>query len=575
MIEVGRRFVAYILLLLFLVSTATAESTSSSWEQENSFVWEYDFEFGYISTAPLYHDEKIFVRTSGISEPAVTALGVDGEFHWKHSNPTTMSNDMSPLVYVQAGQGSCGSWPEMILVGWTDGTIDAILPNNGTVHWSTQTEVAGWGITGAFSVEEDSVVVPTRNGVGQYCLADGHQQWWVETDLGWRNGVTVSSQGYYVGSEIGNLWKVSPQGTAMLLSSFEGKIRHAPIQTDAGLLVHVQYASSSTVTLVHPEDGSILQEFPSGPSPGIPSLQDGKITTGDSSSLNMFSCNNTCQLTDTFSHHTNGEIGVSPQGWIVVPTNIPDSNWGVVSYDENQTASYSQIDVGIYGYGTSSPLWFSLDGINYTVFGNDQSLLRVFREVGTQNSQPPLQPAAGGDLVENEDEFDWSEQGLLFVMYVFLSMSAIFFLNRNKDLFLKSSSALMLMIALLILPELSSEWSKAFDEQFPQNSFDEDWNDEWPDAWLDTQIVTFEIEGQTFTVGGLTGHEDVLSLTQAAANELEFEFTAEESELGWYVSSIDDRQGQGWNYFVDGKKEVVSADKSPTELDTRVRWVLL
>ncbi|MDP6234266.1 MAG: hypothetical protein QF364_00310, partial [Candidatus Poseidoniaceae archaeon] len=103
----------------------------------------------------------------------------------------------------------------------------------------------------------------------------------------------------------------------------------------------------------------------------------------------------------------------------------------------------------------------------------------------------------------------------------------------------------------------------------------EDWNDAWPDAWLDTQIVTFDIEGQIFTVGGLAGHEDVLSLTQAAANELEFEFTAEESELGWYVSSIHDHQGQGWNYFVDGKKEVVSADKSPTESATRVRWVLL
>ena len=152
-------------------------------------------------------------------------------------------------------------------------------------------------------------------------------------------------------------------------------------------------------------------------------------------------------------------------------------------------------------------------------------------------------------------------------------MSAIFFLNGNSEWFLRSTSVLFLLIILLILPELSSQWSKTFDEQFPQESLDEDWNEEWPESWLETQMVTFDIEGQTYTVGGLSGYGDVYSLTEAATGELGFEFTAEKTEIGWYISSINGHGGDGWEYFVDGTKGVVSADKTPVDSPTRVRWV--
>ena len=141
MIDLNRRFVACFFIPLLFVSFTSAVQSTSSWEQENSLVWEYDFDSGFISTAPIYHDGKIIVRTSGNEEPSVTALGVEGELIWKYTNSATLSNDMSPLVHAQAGTSSCGTWPDLILVGWTDGTIDAIHPDNGTVHWSIQTEV--------------------------------------------------------------------------------------------------------------------------------------------------------------------------------------------------------------------------------------------------------------------------------------------------------------------------------------------------------------------------------------------------------------------------------------------------
>ena len=561
MIDLNRRFAACFFIPLLFVSLTSAVQSSSSWEQENSLVWEYDFESGFISTAPIYHDGKIIVRTSGSDEPSVTALSVEGELIWKYTNSATLSNDMSPLVHAQAGTSSCGTWPELILVGWTDGTIDAIHPDNGTVHWSIQTEVAGWGITSVFSIEDGDVIVPTRTGVGQYCLADGQQQWWVETGLGWRNGVTATPQGYFSGDEKGNLWKITPQGNATVLSSFDGKIRHPPLETNAGLLVHVQHPLNSSIVLVNSNNGDVIQEFISGPSPAMPVLQNEMVITGDSSSLNIFSCQNSCELINTFPHHTNGEIGVSPDGSIVAPTNTPNANWGMISFVESRDSSYSQIDIGIYGYGTSSPLWFFERGANYTVFGNDQSLLRVFQQI---EQQPPS---------FQQEEFDWGRQGLLFVMYMFLSMSAIFFLNGNSEWFLRSTSVLFLLIILLILPELSSQWSKTFDEQFPQESLNEDWNEEWPESWLETQMVTFDIEGQTYTVGGLSGYGDVYSLTEAATGELGFEFTAEKTEIGWYISSINGHGGDGWEYFVDGTKGVVSADKTPVDSPTRVRWV--
>jgi len=190
---VSRRFPALLLLSLLLLPLASAEYEKSEWGNENSFAWEYGFESGFISTSALFTGEEILVRTSGNGEPAVTAFDLAGEKLWQRINNRSLSNDMSPLIHVSAGQGDCGEWPELVLVGWTDGRIEALLPSDGTLFWSVQSEVAGWGVTGEFALDGEYVIVPTRRGVGQYCLADGEQQWWTQTGLGWRNGVSVAN----------------------------------------------------------------------------------------------------------------------------------------------------------------------------------------------------------------------------------------------------------------------------------------------------------------------------------------------------------------------------------------------
>ena len=550
---------ALLFVSLVLVPTIAAQENPTTWNETHSLSWEYNFGTGYISTSPLFDGEHILVRTSGHDEPAVTAFDVSGQKVWQHTNAESTNNDMSPLLHVQAGQGLCGSWPEMILVGWTSGLVEALNSSDGEVLWSTQSEVLGWGVTGQLALDGEFVIVPTRQGIGQYCLADGQQQWWTQTGLGWRNGVTVSETGYFLGDESGQLWHVDRTGIAISHDLELGKIRHAPLLTDAGILIHAQAGSGSTLALFNLESGTLLQQISAGQSPAIPIQQGAYVVTGDSSAVRVLQCSKICVVVDEFPFHTNGEIGWFDDGQILAPSNTPESNWGHFFFDGKENLTYSPIDVGLYGYGTAAPLQFSVGTTTFTVFGNDQGIVRVYSNLGEELTLP-------------SNDFDWGVQGLIFVMFVLLGSSSAFLLNGKREWFLRTSSMLVLIMMVLILPDLSSQWSKVFDEQFPAKPSSEEWNEQWPDTWLGTQIVIFELNGEEHSVGGLLGHEDVLSLTQAACDELDLELSTESTELGWYVNSIDGIEGEGWEFSIDGSKGIISADHSNVNATSIVRW---
>lgn len=554
-----QRFIAFFLLSLMLLPLVSANQETSLWNQENSLAWEYDFGTGYISTSPIFVEDKIIVRTSGNSEPAVTALESDGTFAWKHSNLLSKNNDMSPLLSVNAGVGVCGTWPDLLLVGWTNGVIDALHPSNGSVYWSTQTEVAGWGITGAASVSEDHVIYPTRRGVGQFCLADGSQEWWAETGLGWRNGVGLYDGSIYSGDELGTLWQIDSGGNSTALATFEGKIRHAPQMTQAGLLVHVQSSTSSTVYILDPVTGEERQQFPAGPSPAMPVLNGKYAAVADSMNLQLLMCDTTCTVVSQLPFHTNGEIGWQNESHLIVPHNTPESDWGSFRFDGGKNLTLELIETGISGYGTAAPLWFSSNGLNYTVFGNDQSLLRVYQSNYRE------------ELVDTKD-INWGTQGIVFAAYVLLASSAIFFLNGKKELFLRTFSLLLVLILLLILPELSQVWSESVDQALPESSTSEVWDEQWPDSWLGTQVVIFEIDGEETAFGGFVGYENVFTVTKAAAEEAGFPLSVEQTGIGMYISSIDGVEGDGWEYDLDGSKGRLSADNTEIKSTSIVRW---
>lgn len=554
-----RRLMALLFASLFVVPVILAQAPSTPWDETHSFSWEYDFETGYISTSPLFTGEQLLVRTSGHAEPSVTAFDLSGTKIWDRANPASTNNDMSPLLHVEAGQGECGSWPEMVLVGWTNGLVEAVNPSDGELLWSTQSEVAGWGVTGQFALDEEFVMIPTRKGIGQYCLADGQQQWWTETGLGWRNGVAVDETGYFIGDEAGQLWHINRTGNATSHALQLGKIRHAPLFTDAGILIHAQSDTSSTIGIFNPTDATLTQQIPAGPSPATPVQQDEYIVTGDSSNIRILHCTNACVVLDEIPFHTNGEIGWFDNGQIFAPSNLPDSNWGFFTFDGQDNLTYSPIEVGLHGYGTAAPIQFS-DGVaTFTAFGNDQGILRVYSDLEESGTVPAT-------------NFDWGEQMLIFGMFVLLGSSSALLLSGKREWFLRTSSLFVLVIVVLILPDLSSQWSKVFDEQFPEQASPEEWNEQWPDAWLGTQIVIFEMDGEEHSFGGFVGHTDVLSLTQVACEELDFEFSSESTELGWYVESINGIEGKGWEFSVDGAKGIISADQSAAYSTSIVRW---
>lgn len=554
-----RRLMALLFASLFVVPVILAQASSTPWDETHSFSWEYDFETGYISTSPLFTGEQLLVRTSGHAEPSVTAFDLSGTKIWDRANPASTNNDMSPLLHVEAGQGECGSWPEMVLVGWTNGLVEAVNPSDGELLWSTQSEVAGWGVTGQFALDEEFVMIPTRKGIGQYCLADGQQQWWTETGLGWRNGVAVDETGYFIGDEAGQLWHINRTGNATSYALQLGKIRHAPLFTDAGILIHAQSDTSSTIGIFNPTDATLTQQIPAGPSPATPVQQDEYIVTGDSSNMRILHCTNACVVLDEIPFHTNGEIGWFDNGQIFAPSNLPDSNWGFFTFDGQDNLTYSPIEVGLHGYGTAAPIQFS-DGVaTFTAFGNDQGILRVYSDLEESGTVPAT-------------NFDWGEQMLIFGMFVLLGSSSALLLSGKREWFLRTSSLFVLVIVVLILPDLSSQWSKVFDEQFPEQASPEEWNEQWPDAWLGTQIVIFEMDGEEHSFGGFVGHTDVLSLTQVACEELDFEFSGESTELGWYVESINGIEGKGWEFSVDGAKGIISADQSAAYSTSIVRW---
>jgi len=544
---------------LFLVPAILAEAPSTPWEETHSFSWEYNFETGFISTSPLFIGEQLLVRTSGHAEPSVTAFDLSGAKIWEHTNPESTNNDMSPLLHVPAGQGQCGSWPEMVLVGWTSGLVEALNPSDGELLWSTQSEVVGWGVTGELALDGAFVMIPTRQGIGQYCLADGQQQWWTETGLGWRNGVAVDETGYFMGDEAGQLWHINRTGAATSHALQLGKIRHAPLFTDAGILIHAQADSGSTIGIFNSTNATLTQQFPAGFSPAIPVLQGEYIVTGDSSNMRILHCSSVCVVLDEIPFHTNGEIGWFDNGQIFAPSNLPDSNWGFFTFDDENNLTYSSIEVGLHGYGTASPIQFS-DGVTtFTAFGNDQAILRVYSNFEENTTL-------------STSNLDLGAQLLLFGMFVLLGFSSAFLLNGKREWFLRTSSLFALVLVVLLLPDLSSQWSKSFDEQFSEPASPEEWNEQWPDAWLGTQIIIFEIDGEEYSAGGFVGHTDVLSLTQVACETLDFELSGESTELGWYIDSINGIEGKGWEFSVDGSKGIISVDQSMVFSTSIVRW---
>lgn len=529
-------------LLLFLLPFAKAESNHS---------WEHEFENGYITTQPLLVEDSVFVRTSGFwmgdERPQVSAFEItSGDELWTYRSETTLQHDMSPLMFVEAGSGVCGVWQDILIVAWADGKVTALDSSNGELVWEQQTEVNVLGITGKLGIDGDRVVVPTRQGLSTFCLDDGAQLLRVEfEEIGWRNGVLVSESGYHVGTEAGVLYSVNRDGTMTNSSIGDGKIRHAPIETQHGLVIHLQTATGSVLYL----NNSIIGNY--GSSPAIPLQFEDHIFLATSNEWVSLSCNDiTCLEESRSSFHSNGEMSMrtlknnSVEIW--VPSNTPDGGWGVFNRTSLQRMHTTSFD----SYTTAAPGFSSAA----MALGNDMGLLQVT----VFDSDETIEPESTFSLIEA------LHYVLLLSSYL---LCCLFFATNNKPKLLKAFTMFLLLFTLAVVPEISAKWPT-----LAESDAEATWDAEWPEEWRDTQIVVIEIDGTENVIGGLSGYSNVYELTQAATLSLGISTEYEDQYLGLYLLSFNGTEGDGWEFTIDGSRPNTGIVDTTIDSDSILRW---
>jgi outer membrane protein assembly factor BamB len=536
-----KRVVLLLLLVLLLPFT----------KAESNYSWEHEFGNGYITTQPLIVEDSVYVRTSGFwigdDRPQVSSFDLfSGDELWTFRSETTLQHDMSPLLFIESGSGTCGTWQNLLIVAWADGKVTALNPLNGALVWEHQTEVNVLGITGKLGIDEDRVVVPTRQGLSALCLETGEQLLRVEfQDVGWRNGVLISESGYHVGTETGVLYSVNRDGTMTNTSIGDGKIRHAPIETQHGLLIHLQTATGSTLYL----NNSVLGNY--GFSPALPLQYDNRIFLATSEEWISLRCDNiTCIEDSKSSFHSNGEMSInhlkngSIEIWI--PSNTPDGGWGVF----NQTSQLRMHTTKFDTYTTAAP-GFSTAAM---ALGNDMGILQVTIFEGDRQTEK----TSSFSLIET------LHYALLLCSYL---LCCLFFATKNKPRFWKALTLFLLLFTLAAVPEVSTKWPTLVEQDTEAS-----WNAEWPEEWRDTQIVIIEIDGTENVIGGLNGYSNVYELTQAASELLGISTEYEDQYLGLYLLSFNGAEGDGWEFTLDGARSNTGIVDTVIDSDSILRW---
>ena len=551
-------------LLLLVIATLCLPITSGEKNQDGSegeftLRWQVDFGDVYVSTQPISSDQAIFMRTSSSSLsqgiPSVLSLNFAGDEEWQVQNPNSTFHDMSPLEFVKSDIGDCGSWPDMVLVGWSDGLFQALNANSGAVVWQHQTKVQPWGITGTMLIEDDTIILPTRQGVDRLCL-DGTLQFSLETGLGWRNGITRSGESYWIGDEQGNLWSITNQSATQHFIA-QGKIRHAPIVlANENLLIHLQTDSGSTIYHYNTSSNQPYVVTNSGRGPGIPTIIGDYVITTDSQYLRSISCDTTCIVNDFESFRSNGEIS-NVFGTIMLPQNTVDGGYG--QFELSKNGDLVPLGVANYGddwYGTAGIESWMSDGVKYMLLVNDNANLKMY----STNEAP---------MPQDNENSDWPTILAILSALILISATSIQLLREKFQSAFKFVTLFVTILLFFTLDEVIQAWDELLNDDAPAS---EVWNNEWPDEWLDTQIVVFEFKEETVVTGGLLGNDNVLQASIAAANQQGFEIEVVESSLGKYVVSINNVAGEGWEYTVNGQPGTVSAEFSQLQSDSIVIW---
>ena len=560
---------ALLILILLLFSQSTVRANTNS-DIENiisqELVWEKDLGEGYITTSPIIHDDSIIVRTSGTwfdeSRPMVYSFDFDGNLQWSITGEGSTNHDMTPLHIIPSGEGDCGNWPEMLAVAWANGSVQAVNPTTGDTLWTQNTAVHTWGITGSMLTDADRLVVPTRNGVDLFCLADGHLIESFETGFGWRNGVAMLDETILIGDEQGLLWSITDglvhntSFTQELESIESPKIRHAPIVLNDFVVVSVQGQSSGKVLLLNKSSGpdfQIIHEFDVGMSSSIPTkINQTAVIVGSSIGLQIVDCSDECTISEPLRDNINGEIFYR-DGVIVAARNGENGGWVYAQVKNSEPESLGNFQIQLSGWGTAMPANCG----QYWIYGNDQGILQMYESETILGDS--CQTTANSNINEATTEEVEVSKAPAVISLLLLSFFLVFsFTWESKNLrsAFKFSIPLLLIALILSTPYLVAFWSGMSLVELDK----EEWDEDWPNSWKGTQVISFELEGGSIAIGDIGTYSTVSEATIAAAEELEIDLVIEETNLGNYLVSIGGYQGDGWEFFVDGNRGLYSID---------------
>tara|TARA_B100001758_G_scaffold55632_1_gene46005 strand:- start:1085 stop:2725 length:1641 start_codon:yes stop_codon:yes gene_type:complete len=542
-----KRPLLFFAVLVLLIPFVNAEDIEKQ-------VWTKDLQNGYISTAPLIVEEVVIVRSSGFwtgqERPQVYALDLGtGETIWQVENRNSTQHDMSPLLHVKSGQGCGGEWPDMVLVGWTDGLVEALQISDGSRIWASQTEVVTWGVTGAMAIDDDKVVVPTRQGLSVFCLGDGSQSLRVDLpQLGWRNGVTVTEEFYLLGNEQGVLNTIYKNGTVVNQSIGDGMIRHAPIVTSNGVLVHLQTQTGSNIFV---NNVSIHQ---SGYSPAIPIMHQNRVYAATSTQFITIDCTqSSCVVEEASTFHSNGEISIehisSSEYNIWAPSNTPEGGWGIFS-SNNQTDMFTTI----YDTYTTAGVAF---GDGAIALGSDSGVLYV----------------EYSGMVSAESSIDYFSFFLIVSFGLLYCWAANFAVANDWAKVSKITLVMLLLVAVYYQPQISSQWSNWVDDEFSDNDgWEPPWGEDNAEECEGYQAVTFQLDSKFYLVCGLEDFENVEDITDFAAQQESITVEKEDHQLGPWIKSFNGEKGDGWEFYIDGKRSMVGISEAELKPTSVVEW---
>jgi len=574
-----KRFIPLLIVALFFIPS----QISSAGESERISI---DLGGGMISTAPLVIGEQVFIKSIG----QLSALNATtGEMNWQVKHPTPHLFETSPLLHHST------EIVDSVLTGWTDGMICAYDALSGKEIWNHSTESKQYGITGRMILNEGELVAPFDHGLLVLNPSNGQLIWQaaVVEERFYRSSPFASEGGFLLGSESGKVWSFE-QGTppVEIFQSPESisspKIRGPVVEIDNRLLVPVQGTTNSSLVET---DGNSTVLHPLGGSLALMAVSGNDVLMSSSRSSKMFDCATWCVefqiLTD---EPVVGEV-IFDNGKIILPVNSAEGKWLRFVEDcdgsDCDWISLSPLYHSHPQYLTAAPAHFS-DAI---IMVNDAGWVDI-------GKNEPLRAHVSPEKTENP-----APNSSIIALFFLIPGSLLIMFGVGKEglnNFLPALGAsLILLGAGYYIPTLQNLVTVIESESV------DPLREEIPEQWIGSQVVVFELShgltashqgNDTFIdhkgieiakvqssdtdgrlyVGGLSGYQDVRSLTMAAADIAGLLYVDHLEELGYRVDRIggvnDGENGQWLIYYEDGNVGLLAIDANSIKDDATIIW---